>query len=132
MAFTAKNYFTDLNVPVYADSLDMAEYMAYKTYGLDAIGVNIVNDDNGDFKCTVAYKVWDEVLNRYFPSFTMDDVLNHLMVTSYAWLNFEHIVTHGYDRDGEYTSERLCDEGFAYIHEHDALSVAMDAIGFTF
>ena len=99
---------------------------------MDAIGVNVVNNDNGDFCCTVAYKVWEEILERYFHDFTMEDVLNHLIVTKYAWLNFEHVVYHGYDRDGEFTSECLCDDGFAYIHEHDALSVAMDAIGFEF
>lgn len=128
--YTVTNYATELNVPVYANSLEEAEYKALTTYGMDAIGCNIVNNDDGSFRCTVVAKAWADVLDRYFKGFTMDDVLNHLIVCSYAWLNFEHEHYHGYDRDGEYEGERLCKAGFDYIHEHDPLGNYMDEIDF--
>lgn len=128
--YTVTNYATELNVPVYANSLTEAEYKAYTTYGMDAVGCNVACDDNGDFACTVVKKAWEEVLERYFKDFTMDDVLNHLIVTSYAWLNFEHETYERWDYDGKTTITTLCKAGFDYIHEHDPLAVKMDEIGF--
>ena len=129
MRFVVTNHATDLNCPVYAENINEALYKAYTTYGIDAVGCNI-SGDNGDFICTVVRKCWDEVLERYFNDFTIEDVLNHLIVTTYAWINFNHEITHGYDRDGEYTSERVNAAGMEYMRNHDPLGNKMDAIGF--
>ena len=128
--YTVTNYATELNVPVYAENLTEAEYKAYTTYGLDAVGCNVSCDDNGDFSCTVAYKCWRELLDTTFKGFTMDDVLNHLIVATYAWLNFEHETYERWDYDGKTTVTTLCKAGFDYIHEHDPLGNYMDEIDF--
>lgn len=110
-----------------ADGLRDAEYKAYQTYGEDAIGLAVQGDAN-NFSFTVAKDVWEMVLKEYFPSFSMADVLNHLMVTNYAWLHFDKVKSYDYYEDCEVT--RLSDDGLNYIHENDKLSVEMDRIGF--
>jgi hypothetical protein len=110
-----------------AESLRDAEYKAYKTYGEDAIGLAVQGDVN-NFSFTVAKDVWEMVLKEYFPSFSMADVLNHLIVTNYAWLNFDKVKSYDYYEDCEVT--RLSEDGLNYIHENDKLSVEMDRIGF--
>ena len=126
MTFTVTNTATELNVSICANSLTEAEYKAYTIYGMDAIGCNVSCNDNNSFACTVVKKAWEEVLERYFEGFTMDDVLNHLIVVAYAWLNFEHEHYSSWDCEGK----RLCEDGLKYIYDHSSLAVRMKEIGF--
>ena len=119
--------FNGKEATIEADGLSDAEYKAYKTYGEDAIGLAVQGDSN-NFSFTVAKDVWEMVLKEYFPKFSMADVLNHLMVVNYAWLNFDKVKSYDYYEDCEVT--RLSEDGLKYIHENDKLSVEMDRIGF--
>lgn len=119
-----ENGFT---VEVEADDMREVQLQMYEKYGVDAIGMSITGDKN-NFCFTVCRGAWEQVLNEYFPSFTMEDVLNHLKVQAYAWLNFDKVESYNYYEDCK--SICLCDEGLAYIHDNDALAVEMDRINF--
>lgn len=110
-----------------AEDMRAIELQMYDKYGVDAIGMSIVGD-NKNFHFGVCQSSWKDTLAEYFPSFTMQDVLNHLRVVAYAWLNFDKV--EGYDYYEDCKTIRLCDEGLEYIHDNDALSVEMDRIGF--
>ena len=118
--------FNGTETTIEAESLEDAEYKAYKTYGEDAIGVNVHGDNCSAW--TIAKSVWENVLEEYFPNFSMADVLNHLIVTDYAWLNFDKVKSYDYYEDAEVTN--LCEDGLNYIHKNDKLAVEMDRIGF--
>lgn len=100
-----------IKTTIQADSLREAEYKAYQQFGLDAIGVSINSLEDDSFSFTVCKESWEYVLKEYFPSFNMNDVLNHLMVVCYAWLNFESETYEDYD--GKTTT--LCEDGLEYI-----------------
>ena len=116
---------------VSADSMREAELQSYCAYGMDAIGVN-VNNDEGDFCLTVARKAWEDLLSRFFNGFTMEDVYNHLLFMAYAWVNFPTESGKEFDyEDGEwYEYTRIGEEGRNYLKEHDRLGNYMDEIGF--
>ena len=115
-----------IKTTIQADGLREAEYKAYQQFGLDAIGVSINSLEDDSFSFTVCKESWKYVLKEYFPSFSMNDVLNHLMVVCYAWLNFESETYEDYD--GKTIS--LCQDGLEYISKNDKLSVEMDRINF--
>lgn len=119
--------FNGKETTIEAESLRDAEYKAYQTYGEDAIGLAVQGDVN-NFSFTVAKGVWEMALKECFPTFSMADVLNHLMVTNYAWLHFDKVESYDYYEDCKVT--RLSDDGLNYIRENDKLSVEMDRIGF--
>ena len=102
--YTHSNGYVDTNAPV----INITGFKAYN-----------YRDNNSD---------WYIVLETDNASFSMADVLNHLMVTNYAWLHFDKVKSYDYYEDCEVT--RLSDDGLNYIHENDKLSVEMDRIGF--
>lgn len=112
---------------VEADDMREVELEMYDKYGVDAIGMSIAGDKN-NFHFSVCQDSWKRVLAEYFPSFTLEDVVNHLRVFAYAWLHFDKVEDYDYYEDCK--TIRLCDEGFDYIHNNDALSVEMDRIDF--
>lgn len=112
---------------VEADDMNAVEVEIYDKYGVDAIGMHITGDKN-NFCFSVSRKSWECVLADCFPSFTLEDVLNHLRVLAYAWLHFDKV--EGYDYYEDCKTIGLCDEGLAYIHDNDALAVAMDESNF--
>lgn len=112
---------------VEANDMNEVQFQMYEKHGLDAIGMSI-SGDNNDFCFTVCSDSWKRVLNEYFPSFTMESVLEHLKAVEYAWLNFDKVEDYDYYEDCNTIS--LCDEGLEYIHNNSALSVEMARIGF--
>lgn len=112
---------------VEADDMKTVEVEMYDKYGVDAVGMNITGDRN-NFLITVCKDSWERVLKENFPNFTLEDVLNHLRVVAYAWSHFDKVESYDYYEDCKTTS--LCDAGFDYIHNNDALGAEMDRINF--
>ena len=81
--YTVTNSFTGLNVIVEAVDLEEANLKALLTYGLDAVGCNIVCNNNNSFRMNVCYKAWDDMLKTYCPKATMVDVYNYELAVLY-------------------------------------------------
>ncbi len=114
-------------ITVSADSLAEAKLIAYLSHNYEAIGM-CVKGENGDFSMTVCRKVWDELLDEQFKGFTVADVLAHLILGEYVWVNFPKETYFDYYEECEVTS--ICKEGLAYLKEHDRLGNYMEEIGF--
>lgn len=114
---------------VEADDMRAVEVEMYDKYGVDAIGMNITGDPK-NFRFAVCRESWERVLAEYFPNFTLEDVVNHLKVSAYAWLHFDTVKYYDWYDGEECEVTSLCDEGLDYIHNNDALSVEMDRIDF--
>ena len=127
MLYTINNHETGIiDNAIYADSLREAEYKAYCTYGVDAVGCNIVGE-NGDFTMSVCKSVWERLLANEFKGFTMEDVLMHLKANAYAWLTFGYETHYDYSEDCEVHT--LAIEGKAYLFDNDNLGNYMRGIG---
>lgn len=109
-----------------ASSLDEAWLMALDQQGVEALGGCVKSMENSDFFCHVCLEAYE----RYFPQFSVQDFIEYEKATTYAWLNFDHVIGHGYDFEGEYTTEKIVDEGLDYIRSHSPLAKHMDDIGF--
>lgn len=130
MKYTISNEL--INDVVVAKSLEAAELQAYAIYGIDAIGCNI-KAENGDFRCTICRKVWDNLLaeNEKFSDFSIQDVYNHLALVAYAWSTFDTVTDVEYDyKEGEIEVTRLCELGMDFLRKSDKLGNYMDEIGF--
>ena len=126
MKYTAKLENGVVEV-IEANDMREVEVQMYDKYGVEAIGLSISGDAN-NFSFTVCKDSWERVLKEYFPNFSIEDVLNHLKVQSYAWLNFDKVEDYDYYEDCKTIS--LCEEGLDYIRNNDALAVEMDRINF--
>ncbi len=128
--YTISNDFIN-DAVVVADSLESAELQAYAAFGMDAIGCNIVGE-NGDFRCTVCRKVWEQMLaDDNFAGFSMKDVFNHLALQVYARITFGTVEDTEYVYgEGETTVIRLSDAGANFLKKCDNLGNYMCETGF--
>lgn len=120
------------NAVVVADSLEAAELQAYAVFGMDAIGCN-VKGENGDFRCTVCRKAWEQMLAKEFAGagFSMQDVFNHLALQVYARITFGTVEDTEYVYgEGKTTVIRLSDAGANFLKKCDHLGNYMCKTGF--
>lgn len=98
--YNVTNSFTGLDVVVKAVDLEDAYLSALLSYGLDAVGSNIVCRDNNSFCMNVCYKAWQEMLSSCCPAASMVDVFNYELAVLYY-------KTGKYTRDEAMSKSRL-------------------------
>lgn len=105
-----------------ARNLNEAYLMALCEQGIDAIGKGI-SCENGDFMLNVCLNSY----KKYFPNFTENDFLIHMLTITYAWNVFDKKTYTDYDGC---KCTQLCKAGLDFIQENSALARYMEENNF--